>query len=104
MEYIFLLIVETSLSNLLTSELFFCGYLLSVELQVHVKASDVYAKDTEAPPSGVDDMTKLAYLHEPGVLQNLRSRYDMNEIYVSCPVFKLSPFPGLVLEESNRWC
>ncbi|RWW20373.1 hypothetical protein BHE74_00024217 [Ensete ventricosum] len=26
-------------------------------------------------------MTKLAYLHEPGVLQNLRSRYDMNEIY-----------------------
>ncbi|XP_038979492.1 myosin-6-like isoform X2 [Phoenix dactylifera] len=26
-------------------------------------------------------MTKLAYLHEPGVLQNLKSRYDMNEIY-----------------------
>ncbi|KAI3409534.1 uncharacterized protein J3R85_019201 [Psidium guajava] len=48
---------------------------------VHVKASDVYAKDPEAPPCGVDDMTKLAYLHEPGVLQNLRSRYDMNEIY-----------------------
>ncbi|KAI4340291.1 hypothetical protein MLD38_025142 [Melastoma candidum] len=48
---------------------------------VVVKASDVYAKDTEAPPCGVDDMTKLAYLHEPGVLQNLWSRYDMNEIY-----------------------
>ncbi|KAK4794857.1 hypothetical protein SAY86_012851 [Trapa natans] len=48
---------------------------------VLVKASSVYAKDTEAPPCGVDDMTKLAYLHEPGVLQNLRSRYDMNEIY-----------------------
>ncbi|XP_018717052.1 myosin-6 [Eucalyptus grandis] len=48
---------------------------------VRVKASDVYAKDVEAPPCGVDDMTKLAYLHEPGVLQNLRSRYDMNEIY-----------------------
>ncbi|OAY34689.1 myosin-6 isoform X2 [Manihot esculenta] len=48
---------------------------------VVVKASNVYAKDTEAPPCGVDDMTKLAYLHEPGVLQNLRSRYDMNEIY-----------------------
>ncbi|PKI76832.1 hypothetical protein CRG98_002818, partial [Punica granatum] len=48
---------------------------------VLVKASNVYAKDTEAPPCGVDDMTKLAYLHEPGVLQNLRSRYDMNEIY-----------------------
>ncbi|KAB2057051.1 hypothetical protein ES319_A11G144600v1 [Gossypium barbadense] len=48
---------------------------------VVVKASNVYPKDAEAPPCGVDDMTKLAYLHEPGVLQNLRSRYDMNEIY-----------------------
>ncbi|XP_034685367.1 myosin-6-like isoform X4 [Vitis riparia] len=44
-------------------------------------ASDVYPKDTEAPPHGIDDMTKLAYLHEPGVLQNLRCRYDINEIY-----------------------
>ncbi|XP_010650198.2 myosin-6 isoform X1 [Vitis vinifera] len=43
--------------------------------------SDVYPKDTEAPPHGIDDMTKLAYLHEPGVLQNLRCRYDINEIY-----------------------
>ncbi|KAF1898314.1 hypothetical protein Lal_00033081 [Lupinus albus] len=48
---------------------------------VVVKASRVYHKDTEAPPSGVDDMIKLAYLHEPGVLDNLRSRYDINEIY-----------------------
>ncbi|KAL5706011.1 Myosin-6 [Ranunculus cassubicifolius] len=45
------------------------------------KASAVYPKDAEAPQCGVDDMTKLAYLHEPGVLQNIRSRYDMNEIY-----------------------
>nr|XP_029123556.1 myosin-6 isoform X2 [Elaeis guineensis] len=48
---------------------------------VTVKASGAYPKDPEAPPCGVDDMTKLAYLHEPGVLQNLRSRYDINEIY-----------------------
>ncbi|KAG5055444.1 hypothetical protein JHK85_007954 [Glycine max] len=48
---------------------------------VVVKASSIYHKDTEVPPSGVDDMTKLAYLHEPGVLDNLRSRYDINEIY-----------------------
>ncbi|KAA3468870.1 Myosin-J heavy chain [Gossypium australe] len=48
---------------------------------VVVKATNLYPKDAEAPPCGVDDMTKLAYLHEPGVLQNLRSRYDMNEIY-----------------------
>ncbi|CAN4112840.1 unnamed protein product [Withania somnifera] len=48
---------------------------------VIVKSSNVYAKDAEAPPSGVDDMTKLAYLHEPGVLHNLKTRYDINEIY-----------------------
>ncbi|KAK1312173.1 hypothetical protein QJS10_CPA07g00336 [Acorus calamus] len=58
---------------------------------VHVRAtngktvvanlSKVYPKDTEAPPGGVDDMTKLSYLHEPGVLQNLATRYELNEIY-----------------------
>nr|XP_043608982.1 myosin-6 [Erigeron canadensis] len=48
---------------------------------VVAKSSNVYPKDAEAPPCGVDDMTKLAYLHEPGVLNNLRSRYDINEIY-----------------------
>lgn len=63
---------------LLTFPAFVCG-----KLQVVVKASNVYPKDAEAPPCGVDDMTKLAYLHEPGVLDNLRSRYDINEIYVS---------------------
>lgn len=59
--------------------------------EVHVKTTDrktvmtdvskVYPKDTEAPPGGVDDMTKLSYLHEPGVLQNLATRYQLNEIY-----------------------
>lgn len=48
---------------------------------VVVKSANVYPKDSEAPTCGVDDMTKLAYLHEPGVLDNLRSRYDINEIY-----------------------
>lgn len=43
--------------------------------------SSIYPKDTEAPPAGVDDMTKLAYLHEPGVLSNLASRFALNEIY-----------------------
>lgn len=42
-----------------------------------------FPKDTEAPPGGVDDMTKLSYLHEPGVLQNLETRYELNEIYVN---------------------
>jgi len=45
--------------------------------------SSIYPKDTEAPPAGVDDMTKLAYLHEPGVLYNLLCRFSLNEIYVS---------------------
>ncbi|GMI96527.1 hypothetical protein HRI_003322000 [Hibiscus trionum] len=45
------------------------------------KSSNVYPKDPEFPSCGVDDMTKLAYLHEPGVLQNLKCRYDLNEIY-----------------------
>ncbi|KAF3457491.1 hypothetical protein FNV43_RR02149 [Rhamnella rubrinervis] len=48
---------------------------------VAAKVSSIYPKDPEFPPCGVDDMTKLAYLHEPGVLLNLKCRYDINEIY-----------------------
>nr|GFA96458.1 myosin-11-like isoform X1 [Tanacetum cinerariifolium] len=48
---------------------------------VVAKLSNVYPEDMEAPAGGVDDMTKLSYLHEPGVLQNLRTRYELNEIY-----------------------
>ncbi|KAJ9682386.1 hypothetical protein PVL29_018326 [Vitis rotundifolia] len=49
--------------------------------KVAVNLLKIYPKDTEAPAGGVDDMTKLSYLHEPGVLQNLKSRYELNEIY-----------------------
>lgn len=52
-------------------------------LQIVAAISSIYPKDTEAPPSGVDDMTKLAYLHEPGVLYNLACRFSLNEIYVT---------------------
>ncbi|KAK8980870.1 hypothetical protein V6N11_048000 [Hibiscus sabdariffa] len=45
------------------------------------KLSKIYPKDMEAPAAGVDDMTKLSYLHEPGVLKNLSTRYELNEIY-----------------------
>ncbi|CAL9163951.1 unnamed protein product [Musa hybrid cultivar] len=51
------------------------------EKVVTAKVMNVHPKDTEAPACGVDDMTKLSYLHEPGVLHNLRSRFMMNEIY-----------------------
>ncbi|KAK6147671.1 hypothetical protein DH2020_018583 [Rehmannia glutinosa] len=54
---------------------------ISLELAVVTNISKVFPKDTEAPPGGVDDMTKLSYLHEPGVLQNLATRYELNEIY-----------------------
>lgn len=50
--------------------------------QVVANLSKIYPKDVEAPAGGVDDMTKLSYLHEPGVLHNLATRYEINEIYV----------------------
>ncbi|KAJ0008045.1 hypothetical protein Pint_29017 [Pistacia integerrima] len=50
-------------------------------VQIVTNISKVFPEDTEAPPGGVDDMTKLSYLHEPGVLQNLATRYELNEIY-----------------------
>lgn len=43
--------------------------------------SDIHPKDTEAPSDGIDDMTRLSYLHEPGVLDNLAIRYAKNIIY-----------------------
>ncbi|KAG2377270.1 Myosin-8 Myosin XI [Vigna angularis] len=45
------------------------------------KSANMYPKDPEFPPAGVEDMTRLAYLHEPGVLQNLHIRYSLNDIY-----------------------
>ncbi|KAI3782995.1 hypothetical protein L2E82_13056 [Cichorium intybus] len=49
--------------------------------KVTAKLSKIYPKDVDAPAGGVDDMTKLSYLHEPGVLQNLSTRFQLNEIY-----------------------
>ncbi|GER24910.1 myosin-11 [Striga asiatica] len=49
--------------------------------KIIAKLANIYPKDEDAPAGGVDDMTKLSYLHEPGVLQNLATRYQLNEIY-----------------------
>lgn len=46
-------------------------------------AEKLLLRDADADYGGVDDMTKLAYLNEPGVLDNLKKRYALNEIYVS---------------------
>lgn len=67
----------------------------------------MHPKDPEFPPCGVDDMTRLAYLHEAGVLQNLRCRYEMKEIYVSInPKFCVpssSSFPFVVHILILKW-
>lgn len=55
--------------------------------QAVVDGRKVLPRDTEADLGGVDDMTKLVYLHEPGVLCNLARRYALNEIYVSVLLF-----------------
>ncbi|CAN6478842.1 unnamed protein product [Victoria cruziana] len=59
--------------------------------------SKTFPKDMEAPPAGVDDMTKLSYLHEPGVLQNLATRYELNEIYTytGSILIAINPFQRL---------
>ncbi|KAK9083352.1 hypothetical protein Scep_029823 [Stephania cephalantha] len=43
--------------------------------------SKIFPKDMETPYVGVNDMTRLSYLHEPGVLHNLLTRYECNKIY-----------------------
>ncbi|KAL5995332.1 hypothetical protein ACLOJK_025390 [Asimina triloba] len=49
---------------------------------VSTTAAKLLPRDPDADHAGVDDMTKLTYLHEPGVLYNLGRRYALNDIYV----------------------
>ncbi|XP_030472194.2 myosin-11 [Syzygium oleosum] len=65
--------------------------------KVVANLSKIYPKDMEAPAGGVDDMTKLSYLHEPGVLQNLKTRYELNEIYTytGSILIAINPFQRL---------
>lgn len=51
--------------------------------QVLVVPEKLQPCDGESELGGVDDMTKLTYLNEPSVLDNLQRRYGLNEIYVS---------------------
>ncbi|XWS36398.1 hypothetical protein CRYUN_Cryun20dG0082200 [Craigia yunnanensis] len=64
---------------------------------VTTNLSKLYPKDVEAPAGGVDDMTKLPYLHEPAVLYNLATRYEINEIYTYCGniLIAINPFQVL---------
>ncbi|KAL6526639.1 hypothetical protein OROGR_015729 [Orobanche gracilis] len=74
------------------------------EKTVVANVVNVYPKDPDAPSCGVDDMTKLAYLHEPGVLYNLRCRYDMNEIYTYTGniLIAVNPFQRLLHLYNNQ--
>ncbi|CAJ1968968.1 unnamed protein product [Sphenostylis stenocarpa] len=69
----------------------------SNEKKVLSRLSKLYPKDVDAPTEGVDDMTKLAYLNEPGVLHNLETRYMMNEIYTYTGniLIAINPFQSL---------
>ncbi|XP_039021834.1 myosin-16-like [Hibiscus syriacus] len=67
------------------------------EKKVTTKLSKLHPRDMEAPAGGVDDMTKLSYLHEPAVLYNLAIRYGIQEIYTYCGniLIAINPFQAL---------
>ena len=51
----------------------------------------------ERPCRSSQDMTRLPYLHEPGVLWNLRSRYTFDDIYTytGTILIAVNPFANL---------
>ncbi|MCI09930.1 myosin-H heavy chain-like [Trifolium medium] len=51
---------------------------------VFVSAEKLCPRDADEDElGGFEDMTRLTYLNEPGVLYNIRRRYALNDIYVS---------------------
>ena len=50
--------------------------------RMQVETSDVLPQNDE--DVGTDDLIQLDYIHEPGVLHNLRSRYQLDFIYTYC--------------------
>lgn len=65
--------------------------------KITVPLGKLLPRDPDADHGGVDDMTKLTYLHEPGVLYNLARRYSLNEIYTytGCILVAVNPFTML---------
>jgi len=49
---------------------------------------------SNSDPITISDMTALSYLHEPGILHNLRLRYAKDEIYT---------YTGAILIALNPW-
>jgi myosin V len=53
-------------------------------VQVVVSPEKLCLRDADEDElGGFEDMTRLTYLNEPGVLYNIRRRYALNDIYVS---------------------
>ncbi|KHN37055.1 Myosin-2 heavy chain [Glycine soja] len=51
-------------------------------MKVFASPEKLFPRDAdEEEHGGFEDMTRLAYLNEPGVLSNLRRRYALNDIY-----------------------
>eukprot|EP00928_Gymnodinium_smaydae_P088572 TRINITY_DN72642_c0_g1_i1.p1 TRINITY_DN72642_c0_g1~~TRINITY_DN72642_c0_g1_i1.p1 ORF type:complete len:1245 (-),score=276.03 TRINITY_DN72642_c0_g1_i1:210-3944(-) len=72
--------------------------------EVYQRSSDVF---TSEGLSVMDDLTQLAHLHEPAVLDSLQNRYDVDRIYTSTgPILiALNPFKvilGLYEDEVLR--
>ncbi|KAG1674301.1 hypothetical protein FOA52_013490 [Chlamydomonas sp. UWO 241] len=64
--------------------------------EANVKPGDAPIQNPEMR-DGVEDMTRLPYLHEPGVLYNLKSRYAFNDIYTytGSILIAVNPFANL---------
>lgn len=60
-----------------------------------VKAGDAPLQNQDT--RGVEDMTRLSYLHEPGVLWNLKVRYMLDDIYTytGTILIAVNPFAAL---------
>lgn len=60
-----------------------------------VKQSDCPLQNPDV--NGVEDMTRLSYLHEPGVLWNLKMRYTVDDIYTytGTILIAVNPFAAL---------
>ncbi|KAG9458232.1 hypothetical protein H6P81_002740 [Aristolochia fimbriata] len=65
--------------------------------QTSVSPGKLFPRDPDEEHGGVEDMTKLSYLNEPGVLYNLSRRYAHNEIYTytGSILISVNPFTKL---------
>ena len=49
--------------------------------EIHTSSADQLLLVNELPEEGMEDMTRLNYLHEPALLNNLRHRFSRDHVY-----------------------